>query len=166
MAPLRISFLIMSVYDLLPSSANLVRWGKKDDPTCPLCQGVQSGFLPDHCTQMDAFLCLFTEQIVDGLVVSINNYAQMRCLQNNPPRKRSRFGNRYPVTQAELYKFFAVVTLIGLDPKPATKDIWSRSWYYLMPAFHQLFYREKFLSIFQTKDTGLPESETRSARKI
>ncbi|GFO24435.1 reverse transcriptase [Plakobranchus ocellatus] len=28
-----------SVYDLLPSNANLVRWGKKDDPTCPLCQG-------------------------------------------------------------------------------------------------------------------------------
>ncbi|GFN96883.1 reverse transcriptase [Plakobranchus ocellatus] len=38
MAPLRISFLIRFVYDLLPSNANLVRWGKKDDPTCPLCQ--------------------------------------------------------------------------------------------------------------------------------
>ncbi|GFO19624.1 reverse transcriptase [Plakobranchus ocellatus] len=38
MAPLRISFLIRSVYDLLPSNANLVRWGKMDDPTCPLCQ--------------------------------------------------------------------------------------------------------------------------------
>ncbi|GFO43695.1 cathepsin d [Plakobranchus ocellatus] len=39
MVPLRISFLIRSVYDLLPSNANLVRWGKKDDPKCPLCQG-------------------------------------------------------------------------------------------------------------------------------
>ena len=35
---LQISFLIRSVYDLLPSNANLVRWGKKGDPTCPLCQ--------------------------------------------------------------------------------------------------------------------------------
>ncbi|GFO06375.1 polyprotein [Plakobranchus ocellatus] len=42
MAPLRISFLIRSVYDLLPSNANLVQWGKKDDPTCPLCQGRQT----------------------------------------------------------------------------------------------------------------------------
>ncbi|GFN99518.1 reverse transcriptase [Plakobranchus ocellatus] len=42
MAPLRISFLIRSDYDLLPSNANLVRWGKKDDPTCPLCQGRQT----------------------------------------------------------------------------------------------------------------------------
>ena len=38
MAPLRISFLIRSVYDILPSNANLVRWVKKEDPTCPLCQ--------------------------------------------------------------------------------------------------------------------------------
>ncbi|KAK3780390.1 hypothetical protein RRG08_062011 [Elysia crispata] len=38
MAPLRIIFLIRSMYDLLPSNANLVRWGKKEDPTCPLCQ--------------------------------------------------------------------------------------------------------------------------------
>ncbi|GFO20742.1 reverse transcriptase [Plakobranchus ocellatus] len=42
MAPLRISFLIRSVHDLLPSNANLVRWGKRDDPTCPLCQGRQT----------------------------------------------------------------------------------------------------------------------------
>ncbi|GFN94353.1 reverse transcriptase [Plakobranchus ocellatus] len=42
MAPLRISFLIRSVYDLLPSNANLVQWGKKDNPTCPLCQGRQT----------------------------------------------------------------------------------------------------------------------------
>ncbi|GFS09954.1 polyprotein [Elysia marginata] len=42
MAPLRISFLIRSVYDLLPSNANLVRWGKKDDPTCRLCHGRQT----------------------------------------------------------------------------------------------------------------------------
>ncbi|GFO10259.1 polyprotein [Plakobranchus ocellatus] len=42
MAPLRISLLIRSVYDLLPSNANLIRWGKKDDPTCPLCQGRQA----------------------------------------------------------------------------------------------------------------------------
>ncbi|GFO22876.1 polyprotein [Plakobranchus ocellatus] len=42
MAPLRISFLIRSVHDLLPSNTNLIQWGKKDDPTCPLCQGRQT----------------------------------------------------------------------------------------------------------------------------
>ena len=39
MAPLRLSFLIRSVYDLLPSNANLVVWGKKEEATCPLRQG-------------------------------------------------------------------------------------------------------------------------------
>ncbi|GFN95158.1 polyprotein [Plakobranchus ocellatus] len=39
MAPLNISFLIRAMYDLLPSIANLVRLGMKDDPTCQLCQG-------------------------------------------------------------------------------------------------------------------------------
>ncbi|GFN82897.1 reverse transcriptase [Plakobranchus ocellatus] len=38
-APLRISFLIRDLYDLLPSNANLVRRGMKDDPTYPLCRG-------------------------------------------------------------------------------------------------------------------------------
>ncbi|GFR95395.1 polyprotein [Elysia marginata] len=42
MTPLRISFLTRSVYDLLPSDANLIRWGKKDDNTCQLCHGRQT----------------------------------------------------------------------------------------------------------------------------
>ncbi|GFO25715.1 reverse transcriptase [Plakobranchus ocellatus] len=37
MAPLRIRFLIRSVYDLRPSNAKLVRWGKKDEK----CHGVK-----------------------------------------------------------------------------------------------------------------------------
>ncbi len=36
--PLRIKFLIRSVYDLLPSPSNLHRWGLVDSPACQLCQ--------------------------------------------------------------------------------------------------------------------------------
>lgn len=42
MAPLRISFILRSVYDLLPSKANLVKWDKSDDPQCPLCSETQT----------------------------------------------------------------------------------------------------------------------------
>ena len=42
MAPLRISFILRSVYDLLPSNANLVKWGKSDDPSCTLCKERQT----------------------------------------------------------------------------------------------------------------------------
>ncbi|GFN91758.1 reverse transcriptase [Plakobranchus ocellatus] len=34
--------LIRAVYDHLPSNGNLVRWGMRDDPTRPLCQGKQT----------------------------------------------------------------------------------------------------------------------------
>ena len=42
MAPLRISFILRSVYDILPSNTNLVKWGKSSDSACPLCQGKQA----------------------------------------------------------------------------------------------------------------------------
>jgi hypothetical protein len=35
--PLRLSFLLRSVHDLLPSPANLCRWGLTTDPNCKLC---------------------------------------------------------------------------------------------------------------------------------
>lgn len=37
--PLRIKFLIQSVYDVLPSPSNLFLWGKSETPACTLCQG-------------------------------------------------------------------------------------------------------------------------------
>jgi len=36
--PLSLSFLLRSVHDLLPSPANLCRWGLITDPTCSLCK--------------------------------------------------------------------------------------------------------------------------------
>ena len=37
MEPVRISFLLRSVYDVLPTPANLKRWKLIEDPACPLC---------------------------------------------------------------------------------------------------------------------------------
>ena len=33
----RLKFLVQSVYDVLPSPANLFTWGKSEIPSCPLC---------------------------------------------------------------------------------------------------------------------------------
>ncbi|XP_066271644.1 uncharacterized protein [Branchiostoma lanceolatum] len=35
--PFRISFLLRSVYDTLPSATNLCKWGLREDPACKLC---------------------------------------------------------------------------------------------------------------------------------
>ena len=37
MAPMRLAFIIRATYDLLPTNANLARWGKTSDTSCPLC---------------------------------------------------------------------------------------------------------------------------------
>ncbi|GFN81454.1 PiggyBac transposable element-derived protein 4-like [Plakobranchus ocellatus] len=124
--------------------------------------GVQPGILPDECTPMDAFLCIFTEDIKDSLVESINAFATRKCQRHNPPTKRSRFGAWYPVTRAEMYKFFATVTLMGIDPVPVIQDFWSTNPFHYKPIYHQLFARERFLSLFQTMlHTGLPEAESK-----
>ena len=34
-----LKFLVQSVYDVLPSPANLFTWGKSGIPSCPLCAG-------------------------------------------------------------------------------------------------------------------------------
>ena len=36
--PLQLSFLLRSVYDLLPTPTNLERWKLSEDPSCPLCK--------------------------------------------------------------------------------------------------------------------------------
>ena len=41
-SPHRLSFLIRGVYDLLPTGANLHRWGYASQPDCPLCRKVQT----------------------------------------------------------------------------------------------------------------------------
>lgn len=42
LAPLRISFIIRSTYDQLPTGDNLKKWKLATDDKCPLCNGVQT----------------------------------------------------------------------------------------------------------------------------
>lgn len=37
MAPLRISFIIRAVYDVLPTNSNMFKWNMAEDPNCALC---------------------------------------------------------------------------------------------------------------------------------
>ena len=40
--PMRISFMLRSVYDLLPTPANLAYWSNEKSDLCPLCKGYGS----------------------------------------------------------------------------------------------------------------------------
>ena len=70
---------------------------------------------------------------------------------NRPaPSPRSTYHTWTPVTFAELIKFIAVITQMGIDPKPQLRDYWSLneadygSWY------HQMFSRTRFEAIYST----------------
>ncbi|GFN81670.1 motile sperm domain-containing protein 2-like [Plakobranchus ocellatus] len=63
-APLRISYLIRSVYDLLPSNANLVRWGNKDDPKCPLCQGSSKSIVVSDVYDMYQLMFMMFRELI------------------------------------------------------------------------------------------------------
>ena len=70
--PFRISFLLRSVYDTLPSPVNLARWGLREDPLCKLCgkKGTMSHILAGCPTALaqgryrwrhDQVLCVIAE---------------------------------------------------------------------------------------------------------
>ena len=42
MSLLRISFIKRSAYGVISSNSNLIKWGRKDDPSCLLCNGKQT----------------------------------------------------------------------------------------------------------------------------
>ena len=48
--PLQLSFLLKSVYDLLPTPTNLERWKLSEEPSCPLCK--QTGTLQHVLTDL------------------------------------------------------------------------------------------------------------------
>ncbi|GFN90866.1 PiggyBac transposable element-derived protein 4 [Plakobranchus ocellatus] len=109
-------------------------------PVRPSC--VTPGVLPDNCSELEAFFAVFMDEIIDSLVEAINSYPERVCQMNNPPRARSRFSDWYPVTRAEMFKFFAVATLIGLEPRPRIANYWSRNPFHYSLVHHQLFHRE------------------------
>ncbi|XP_052256524.1 uncharacterized protein LOC127861838 [Dreissena polymorpha] len=55
--PFRFSFLLRSIYDLLPSPANLCRWGLTEDPKCSLC---------DRVGTLEHVLSSFTTALTQG----------------------------------------------------------------------------------------------------
>ena len=75
------------------------------------------GSLYHNPTELECFEAIFTEELRLFLLNEINNFVDSRIQKNTPARRRSRFryDNWTPVNQAELYKFIAVVTAMGID---------------------------------------------------
>ena len=104
-------------------------------------------------TELECFEAIFTEELQRYLIHEINDFADVRIRKNTPARRRSRFtyDNWTPVNEAELYKYIAVVTAMGIDNRPSLRDYWSTADPFLdTPWYNKMFHRERFeVSILQ-----------------
>ena len=112
----------------------------------------QSGLLADldaTATPLSCFRTLFTDQVFNQLLESVNSFAQQKCQQNLPsPHPRSVYYEWKPITEAEMWKFLAVTTQMGIDQKPAIRDYWSTNPPDYIPWYHQMFQRPRFEAIY------------------
>ncbi|XP_005099007.1 piggyBac transposable element-derived protein 4 [Aplysia californica] len=116
----------------------------------PNGSGLQANLTVDS-SPLDCFNVLFTAQVITYMVNSINAYAEHRCALNNPPRRQSLFANWYKVTVSELYKFFAVIVEMGIDPAISIREYFVsedspnyKKWY------HNMFARPRFEALYHS----------------
>ncbi|XP_058793962.1 piggyBac transposable element-derived protein 3-like [Phymastichus coffea] len=83
----------------------------KDD--IPFTKNFGPNIPEDIRTPLDLFSCLFSEDILDLIVLQTNNYAH----QNN--RKQ------IPITKNELIIFLGINILMGIKKMPSYRDYWS-----------------------------------------
>lgn len=97
MAPLRLSYLIRSTYDLLPSKNNLVKWKKESDPTCPLCeekpQTLEHVLSPCKTALVNGRYTWRHNSVLDELVRIIKKY--MKSESSNSAQEFVAEGKRY-----------------------------------------------------------------------
>lgn len=106
--------------------------------------------LRPESTPLDCLKTILTDDVLNYLVVSINEYAEELCMKNTPARRRSIFGEWVPINRYELLKFLAVIIAFGLDPRPCIRDYWSMEEIYYNEFYHKMFGRERFEHIYHT----------------
>ena len=104
--------------------------------------------IDENSSAIDCFRALWTPEVFNQLLNTINNYAEQRQQRNNPPKKRSLIAKWEPLTLFELYKFIAVTITMGIIDMPTVKHYWSGKSMYQSSFFSKLFTRDRFELIF------------------
>ena len=106
--------------------------------------------LNEFSSVLDCFMSLIPEELLIELRDDINEYAKLKCHVNTPSRKRSMYGNWQDVTLTEVYRYLAVLIVMGMDDRPRFKDYWSTKEYLKCDWFRDMFSRERFEAIHHT----------------
>ncbi|GFS20258.1 PiggyBac transposable element-derived protein 4-like [Elysia marginata] len=105
--------------------------------------------LDDQSSALDAFQTLFTIQVVEFLLKSINDYAEHRCSTNQPAQRQAIFNEWKKVTLSELYKFIAVILQIVIDKPVSTRLCFvSKDSPSYKPCCYHMFARPRFEAIY------------------
>ena len=82
MEPVKISFMLRSVYDTLPSPSNLYQWGLAEDRKCTLCGERYCGYqdVRQHCNKVDT----------DGGTTEYDTTIAHRCTGERTSEKKTK----------------------------------------------------------------------------
>ncbi|CAH1973304.1 unnamed protein product [Acanthoscelides obtectus] len=98
--------------------------------------GVKDQNLDENSKEVDYFLSLFTENIVDVILDETNNYA---CQQNAKNWKH--------LERSEFYVFLALTLLMPRNKKVNLKEYWSQNHLLLSPAFSKHMSRDRYFQL-------------------
>ncbi|XP_005096437.1 piggyBac transposable element-derived protein 4 [Aplysia californica] len=119
--------------------------------------------LDQSSSPLDCLKVILTQDIIDDLNKSTNEYAEERCRPQRPCiRKRSVHQTWEPVSEYERVKFFCVLIAMGLEVRPSVHDYWSTEEIMYNAFYHTMFRRERFKSIYHTMlHCSDPDSENK-----
>ena len=99
---------------------------------------------------LECLLTLLTEDILEGLRTDINDYGRMKCMINNPPKKRSVYRTWTEISMAELYRYLSVLIVMGMNNRPRFRDFFSKKPHLRSEWFNDMFTRDRFEAIHYT----------------
>ena len=106
--------------------------------------GVKEKFKIGGNKPSDYFRAFFDNELMQKIVEETNNYQQQNAAPN--VEKTAAW---YNTNVEELYLFFAIAVLMGLNQKNRIKDYCSMDKLITIPIFGELFTRNRYLSILR-----------------
>ncbi|GFO37058.1 PiggyBac transposable element-derived protein 4-like [Plakobranchus ocellatus] len=116
------------------------------EPDYPTLRAIVS----ENSNELDCFIAIVTGEVLETLTRTTNDFAKVQVQKNTPARKRSRFLAWVNTTCSEMLKLFAVVIVMGVDPRPSISDYWASHPGLITTWYATMFAREKFEAIYQT----------------
>lgn len=129
--------------------------------------GPSPGPIKDYNTPYEAFTDIWSKDIIEHIVIETNRYGRQMIDDKTAARTlkpRTRLPCWTDTNKEEIFIFFALHILMGLDQRATQQDFWKRTGYLEMPKFRKLMKYSRFLlltRVFHFEDSSgqnMPQS--------